>query len=113
MRTWILFWVATPVVIAGCTSSRRAAPTGVISGTGSPCVGNVIVDPAKFDQLTVAVTLLDGAGRTRIQTVKFPWKFTFVVSPGTYVLSESGAPRVTVHVNGGRTTRATLTAECL
>lgn len=111
MRKWIVLLMAT-VAMTGCTSSRSSSSTGLISGTGSPCVGPVSSSGA-IQKLTVAVTLLTSAGRTRVQTVSFPWKFTFVVTPGTYVLLENGAPRVTVHVKGGMTTHATLTALCL
>jgi len=111
MRKWFLL-LLLPAVVAGCTSAPKSPPTGAISGTGSPCIGPA-TPSLELHKLTVAVTLLDTARHTRVQTVKYPWKFQFEVSPGTYELVENGAPRVTVHVHGGRTANVTLTAICI
>lgn len=121
LRVVPLMMVVSLLVASCTTSGHRPTPaptstghpppkltTGVIAGTGSPCVGPA----APSAHYAVPVKLIDAANASQIQDVEAPYRFRFVVQPGTYTLSEPGARPVTVHIVAGQTVDVHLVAGC-
>lgn len=103
--------MAMLLAATACTAREHppAKPTtGVVTGSGSPCVGPYVPHP----HYVVHVTLTDAANTSQLQNLEAPYTFLFVVPPGAYTLSEPGSSPVTVHVEAGRTVSAHLIAIC-
>lgn len=112
---------AVLLLATACTANQRAAPapslahttaaaTGLIDGQGSPCSGPAALPP----HFIVPVTLTSAANEARrVTKLEAPYRFTFVVSPGTYTLSEPEARPVTVQARAGSTIHVQLIAGCL
>jgi len=102
------------LVVAGCShGTSKHHRTGVVAGTGSPCIGPAGMTHAWYSRLTVPVTLTGTDGVVRVAKVRDPFRYSFTVPAGSYLVREPGARAIRVHVRVGHTVHVRLIALCL
>jgi hypothetical protein len=98
---------------AGCTGSSSVhSPLGVVTGASPPCLA-FAVRPAVLARIKVPITLTGSDGDRRVQTITKPWRFSYTVPVGEYVVSTPGATPVTVHVMEGKAMHVQIVKHCI
>ena len=102
---WASFAVALVAAASGLTACSSGTPHGTLGGIADPCgIGT------HFRQ-HVTVKRLDGSIAAQVSVVS-PYRFKFVLKPGTYVVSAISARTVTTRLGAGKVTKVDLDYGC-
>lgn len=100
----------TALAVAGCSTSHESR-RGAITGRAIPCPGPAA---SVLPGVRMTVTVSDSGGRVvaRAAGIASPYRFHFVLPPGSYKVEGTGDAMVTAEVRGGAVTRTKLYPDC-
>jgi hypothetical protein len=110
---WIGLFALTEL-LAAC-GSTTPAPSGVVTGIATPCVGLVPTE-ADYEAIAVRVTISDDSQLVASESVRGSHAYRIAVAPGRYVVSSNAVlprRRRSVRVKAGEVVVANLWADCM